>query len=78
MCYRPCAGVEEGVAGTVGYDQMAVITRIVQAQETIFVNILQKLHIFTVVHHHAAVISDGQAGCRTFAFNDGRLRGACV
>ena len=59
MCYRPYAGVEEGIAGSVGYDQMAVITRIVQAQETIFVNILQKLHIFTVVHHHAAVISDG-------------------
>ena len=59
MCYRPYAGVEEGVAGSIGYDQMAVITRIVQAQETIFVNILQKLHIFTVVHHHAAVISDG-------------------
>ena len=59
MCYRPYAGVEEGIAGSIGYDQMAVITRIVQAQETIFVNILQKLHIFTVVHHHAAVISDG-------------------
>ena len=52
MCYRPCAGVEEGVAGSVGYDQMAVITRIVQAQETIFVNILQKLRRTPSLRRH--------------------------